>query len=203
MVFKQLKSALSKLFTPKKMIIFIVFLLLAYALLSYSNNKSWSNISALDADAPINPAAASAAAGAPPAIGNLPNMPSTAPPVFNQSSNISGAGAGMGSLPPTSSSNNYSAGAAITNPSELLPKNDNSAWSSMNPALQTGGGIQTPDLLQAGSLIGLDTIGQSLRNANYQLRSDPYIPPTSVGPWNNTTIEPDLIRAPFEINPSK
>ena len=61
------------------------------------------------------------------------------------------------------------------------------------------GNIVMPDLLDAGYLIGLDTIGQSLRNPNYQERSDPIIPKMNVGPWNNSTIEPDIGRVPLEI----
>jgi hypothetical protein len=61
------------------------------------------------------------------------------------------------------------------------------------------GNIAMPDLLDAGYLIGLDTIGQTLRNANYQERSDPIIPKVDVGPWNNSTIDPDLGRVPLEI----
>jgi hypothetical protein len=57
----------------------------------------------------------------------------------------------------------------------------------------------TPDLLQAGYHIGLDTIGQTLRNANYQLRSDPVIQKQDIGPWSQSTIEPDLGRVPLEI----
>jgi hypothetical protein len=57
----------------------------------------------------------------------------------------------------------------------------------------------TPDLLQAGYHIGLDTIGQTLRNANLQLRSDPIIPKMEVGPWAQSTIEPDIARVPLEI----
>jgi hypothetical protein len=61
------------------------------------------------------------------------------------------------------------------------------------------GDVMMPDLLQAGYHIGLDTIGQTLRNANQQLRSDPIIPVQQVGPWNQSTIEPDLGRVPLEI----
>jgi len=52
--------------------------------------------------------------------------------------------------------------------------------------------------LQAGYHIGLDTIGQTLKNANQQLRSDPVIPKTNVGPWNQSTIEPGF-QVPLEI----
>lgn len=59
--------------------------------------------------------------------------------------------------------------------------------------------IQAPDLLEAGHHIGLDTIGQSLRNANQQLRSDPVISKVDVGPWHNSTIESDVTRVPLEL----
>ena len=81
--------------------------------------------------------------------------------------------------------------------SGLLPNDQNSQWASLNPV--SGGNIAAPDLLQAGYNIGLDTIGQTLRNANYQLRSDPIIPKQNVGPWMQSTIEPDLGRVPLEI----
>ena len=83
----------------------------------------------------------------------------------------------------------------VANPGDLLPQDQNSQFSALNPSA-TGG---MPDLLQAGYHIGLDTIGQSLRNANQQLRSDPVIPKMDVGPWNHSTIEPDLGRVPLEI----
>jgi hypothetical protein len=82
-------------------------------------------------------------------------------------------------------------------PSELLPSDANSQWAALNPVNQ--GNIAMPDLLQAGYHIGLDTIGQTLRNPNYQLRSDPIIPKQEIGPWNQSTIEPDLGRVPLEV----
>ena len=85
----------------------------------------------------------------------------------------------------------------VPNPSELLPKDDNSQWSSLNPVSQSN--PQMPDLLQAGYHIGLDTIGQTMKNANLQLRSDPVIQKGDIGPWNQSTIEPDLMRVPLEV----
>ena len=59
---------------------------------------------------------------------------------------------------------------------QLLPKDAaNSKWAQMN------------------------TVGQSLRNANYQLRSDPPNPQVPVSPWNISTIEYDNSRRPLEI----
>ena len=87
----------------------------------------------------------------------------------------------------------------VANPSDLLPHDQNSQWAALNPVAMNQGSIVMPDLLQAGYHIGLDTIGQTLRNANLQLRSDPIIPKQEVGPWQNSTIEPDLARTPLEL----
>jgi len=87
----------------------------------------------------------------------------------------------------------------VANPSELLPADGNSQWAELNPSTMKGGDVMMPDLLQAGYHIGLDTIGQSLRNANLQLRSDPIIAKADVGPWNKSTIEADMARVPLEL----
>ena len=82
------------------------------------------------------------------------------------------------------------------NPSELLPKDMNSQWAQANP---TGAGdIQGKNFLSAGALIGVNTIGQSLRNATLQLRAEPPNPQLPPGPWNIPTIQPDLQRRPLE-----
>ncbi|NCY20961.1 hypothetical protein EBX31_03275 [bacterium] len=83
------------------------------------------------------------------------------------------------------------------NPMELLPADVNSQWAQVNP---TGAGdIQGKNFLSAGALVGVNTVGQSLRNPNYQLRSEPPNPQMpGVSPWLNSTIEPDLQRRPLE-----
>lgn len=82
-------------------------------------------------------------------------------------------------------------------PQELLPNDPNSKWAQVNP--QGQGDIAGKNYLSAGALIGVNTIGQSLRNANYQLRSDPPNPQVKVSIWNQTTIEPDVNRRSLEI----
>lgn len=82
-------------------------------------------------------------------------------------------------------------------PSELLPKDLNSQWAQLNPAGSAD--FKNVNLLKAGYLIGIDTIGSTLRNANLQERSEPPNPTAAVSPWLNTTIEPDLMRLPLEI----
>ncbi len=79
----------------------------------------------------------------------------------------------------------------------LLPKTE--GFDTCNFATVDAKNIQAPDLLEAGYHIGLDTIGQSLRNANQQLRSDPVISKVDVGPWHNSTIEADVTRVPLEL----
>lgn len=85
----------------------------------------------------------------------------------------------------------------VVDPKELLPKDTNQAYSKLNP--QGGDGLSNAQFLQAGYHIGIDTVGQSLRNANLQLRSEPPNPQLNVGPWNNSTIGPDFNRRPLEI----
>jgi hypothetical protein len=99
-------------------------------------------------------------------------------------------------VPAAQLSSGYTA-QSVTAPQDLLPVDQNSQWAALNPVAQ--GNIAAPDLLQAGYHIGLDTIGQTLRNANLQERSDPIIAKSNIGPWNQSTIEPDLGRVPLEV----
>lgn len=98
------------------------------------------------------------------------------------------------SMPSNASSN---AQAAIQNPAELLPLDTNSQWAQLNPSGK--GELANVNLLKAGYHIGIDTVGQTLRNANLQIRSEPANPQLAVGPWNQSTIEPDFMRVPLEI----
>ena len=88
-------------------------------------------------------------------------------------------------------------GVKTEEPSVLLPNDSNSQWANLNP--QGGGMLKNINLLQAGSLVGINTIGSTLRNANLQLRSEPPNPQVNVGPWNHSTIEPDFVQRPLEI----
>jgi hypothetical protein len=83
-------------------------------------------------------------------------------------------------------------------PSELLPKDPNSVWAQQNP--MGTGSLKGKNFLSAGALIGVNTVGQSLRNANLQLRSEPPNPQVPISVFNNSTIEPDTNRRDMEIN---
>lgn len=82
-------------------------------------------------------------------------------------------------------------------PEELKPQDNSTLWAQVNP--EGEGSLKGRSFLQAGHHIGINTVGQTLRNSNLQLRSEPPCPQVLVSPWNQTTIEPDLNRKPLEI----
>jgi hypothetical protein len=159
-MFNEIFSGFSKFATPQRMLILIIFVVLAWMLLTYSGAKTMS----LD--------------GMENGYGNSAGAPETAE-----------------QKPPADAF----APKQIANPNDLLPADQNSQWAALNPVNMSQGNIIAGDMLQAGYHIGLDTIGQSMKNANLQLRSDPIIPKQNVGPWNQSTYEPDLARVPLEI----
>ena len=164
-------NGFAKFFTVERVSILVVFLILVWALYAYSGSKTLRMDGMSTGDA-------AEATKAPVAGGATVAAPAAAAPA------APAAAAG------------YVAG-SVASPQDLLPHDMNSQWAALNPVAQ--GNIAAPDLLQAGYHIGLDTIGQTLRNANLQERSDPIIPKSAVGPWNQSTIEPDLGRVPLEV----
>jgi hypothetical protein len=101
-----------------------------------------------------------------------------------------------------SGSSSYSASSGYSN--SLSNKVNNQPSVGASPVGSTAGPTQVQpvlsvDLMAAGTFIGLDSIGQTLKNANLQLRSDPIIDKREVCIWNQSTIEPDLGRVPLEL----
>lgn len=82
-------------------------------------------------------------------------------------------------------------------PKDLLPNEATTKWAQTNPSGQ--GTIGDQNFLNAGYHVGINTVGQSMRNANLQLRSEPPNPQKLVSPWLQSTIDPDLNRKPLEI----
>jgi len=82
-------------------------------------------------------------------------------------------------------------------PSELLPKDMNSVWAEQNP--MGPGSLKGKNFLSAGALIGVNTVGQSMRNANLQIRSEPPCPQQAVSIFNQSTITPDISHRSLEI----
>jgi hypothetical protein len=160
---KNITDGFARVFTPQRLLTLIIFIVFAWMLLSYADNKGLS-LEGVEDGSRVQQ--------------ELPMMPD----VQHQEED---------SRRPSAST--------VAAPSELLPADQNSQWAALNPVSMNSGNIMSGDLLQSGYHIGLDTIGQTMKNANLQLRSDPIIPKVDVGPWNQSTYEPDYARVPLEI----
>ena len=124
------------------------------------------------------------------------NSPPSGPQPAQESGNEVYSSVGGSSQPPGMGLPS-SCNASSQNPADLLPKDNNSQWAQLNPAGK--GDLANINLLKAGYHIGIDTVGQTLRNANLQIRSEPPNPQVNVGPWNLSTIESDIMRPPLEL----
>ena len=175
-----LSSGLRKFFTKDRVLVLVGFILLAVVFMYYSTGKMTVRDSMQTAEGEEEEEQEGATNPLEKAMDSAKNVVAST------------TGTGTDTEPFTGYSDKD-----VANPSELLPKDDNSQWSSLNPVSQSN--PQMPDLLQAGYHIGLDTIGQTMKNANLQLRSDPVIQKGDIGPWNQSTIEPDLMRVPLEV----
>jgi len=82
-------------------------------------------------------------------------------------------------------------------PVQLLPADQDSIYAQQNP--MGVGSLKGKNFLSAGALIGVNTVGQTLRNANLQLRSEPPNPQVSVSIFNQSTIQSDMNRRPLEV----
>ena len=161
---KNITDGFARVFTPQRLLTLIIFIVFAWMLLSYADNKGLSLEGVED--------------GSRAQQYELPLMPD----VQHQEED-----------------SRRPAASTVATASELLPSDQNSQWAALNPVSMNSGNIMSADLLQAGYHVGLDTIGQTMKNANLQLRSDPIIPKVDVGPWNQSTYEPDYARVPLEI----
>lgn len=81
---------------------------------------------------------------------------------------------------------------------DLLPHNDMAHWADIYPS--GVGQLQNKNFLHAGHHVGINTVGQTLKNPNLQLRSEPANPQIQVSPWQQSSYGPDLLRRPLEIS---
>lgn len=135
-------------------------LVLVYALMQYTNKKGSEGY--VNVNSPLQPAAFGGGGGGGDQV--LPPQPPAAAVIAQQQPQQQPQQPGGGLLP-----NNVQGGAP--------------GWNVSGP--QAGG----PNLLKAGQFNGIDTVSTSLRNANLQLRSEPSIPKSDVGPWNGSTMD--------------
>ena len=182
-------AGISKFFSGQKVILLLIFLVVAVGLMYFSNTPM-STGSLLRQEGMDSYAGDSALAPSDLAANNSIMIPASA------GSNMVPDGAN-----PIQGGSGYSP-LESANPADLLPNDINNSWSQLNPTSQ--GDIKNPDLLQAGYLIGLDTIGQTLRIPNLQLRADPIIPKQNIGPWNQAPdVDPDYARVPLDAGCSR
>jgi len=83
------------------------------------------------------------------------------------------------------------------NSAELLPKGEiGASWAAVNPVSSED--LKGQNFLQAGyhSNVNIIGISQSNRNPSYDIRSEQPNPQSKVGPFLQTTIDPD----PFKAN---
>lgn len=172
-IFEHALKGVKQFFSTERVVIIVVFLLLVWLLSQYAGSKMAVVDKMEDGSAPAP----------------------DGKPAESKPKEQSGSGN-------TASGHGYTT-SEVANPADLLPADENSQWSALNPNAANKGDTTMPDLLKAGYHIGLDTIGQTMRNANLQLRSDPIITKATVGPWNQSTIETDFARVPLEIGPIK
>jgi hypothetical protein len=177
---------LQKTFKAHHVLLLLGGLVLIYVIYNYSSNKglypeNYESQNKRSSNPPSNMS--------PPSNGKNPTGANDGTfyvdyaPVNSSDSNMAG-------MPSNCTSQN------TNNPSDLLPSDNNSGW-GLKP--MGSGDFMGVNFLNAGYLIGVDTIGSTLRNANLQVRSEPPNPQLVVSPWMNTTIEPDVFRQPLEI----
>ena len=183
---------IKKLFSGKQSWLFLaVIIVLALGISHYSSNKGFMGENMSGSRMMLH--AQQGVTGEQLSAGQSGNVQPSAPLGGNGGfAQVSGMDSGVKAGMPSSCSPQ-----SMPDPAALLPKDNNSAWAKLNPSGQ--GNLDSVSLLKAGYHIGIDTVGQSLRNANLQLRSEPANPQMNVGPWNNTTIEPDVMRVPLEL----
>jgi hypothetical protein len=167
-MFKEIISGLSKFFNRKELVFAVILLLLGAALLSYSGAKSF-RLDGMEGGDYIT------------TTDNLAEQPSVREspaqhyvPAEEQKQMIV-ADTGLPSAGGYQSKD-------VNAPTDLMPS-QGSEWTSYAGT--------TPDLLAAGYHIGIDTIGQSRGIPNYDLRAVPFIEKANVGPWMQSTVEPD------------
>ena len=162
---------LLKKLSSNHLVLAISGLVLLYAFYNYSNNKSLvvsGMQGGLKGSQNVSPSGNSFSAGA-------SNVGANAMPA-----GVSGINTNGGDLPKPC------ARQETIDPSDLLPKENNSQFNQMSP--KPDGNLLNVSLMDPNAIIGMQS--QVLRNANLSLRADPPIPQTQqpVSPWLNTTI---------------
>jgi hypothetical protein len=83
------------------------------------------------------------------------------------------------------------------NAKDFLPKEINDEWFDTDFS-QAKYNVNDDKLINTERyVIGINTVGQSLKNASYDIRGTIPNPKFSISPWNNSTYEPDFNLKPL------
>lgn len=80
------------------------------------------------------------------------------------------------------------------NPNELLPQEKNDDWFETLPEPLS---VENRYLINVNKPIGINTVGNSLKNANLDLRAAPIIEKKTISPFMNSSFEPDFNMKPL------
>lgn len=78
------------------------------------------------------------------------------------------------------------------NSGELLPKEVNNDWFETDFSHAQVNVDDANLVVTDRYIVGVNTVGQSLKNPSYDLRAAPACPKFTVSPWSQSTIEPDF-----------
>lgn len=78
------------------------------------------------------------------------------------------------------------------NASEYLPKDVNNDWFETDLNNDEVNVKDSNLIVTDRYIVGVNTVGQSLKNASYDIRAAPPCPKFAVSPWQQSTIEPDF-----------
>lgn len=79
-------------------------------------------------------------------------------------------------------------------PMNLLPQEKHDDWFEV---IDEPVALKNRHLISLQQPLGIDTIGQSLKNATHDIRGNPPNPKMVVSPWNQSSIEPDFNLKPL------
>ena len=78
------------------------------------------------------------------------------------------------------------------NSGELLPKEVNNDWFETDFSHAQVNVDDSNLVVTDRYIVGVNTVGQSLKNPSYDIRAAPACPKFTVSPWGQSTIEPDF-----------
>lgn len=117
-------------------------------------------------------------------------------PLSLATSAVGGNAAAAGDMQGRTPSSQQTYSHNVLSSSELLPKGEMGAsWAAVNPVGKSD--MDGQNFLQAGYHANINVIGisQTNRNPTYDIRSEVPNPQSKVGPFLQTTIDPDPFRA--------